>query len=45
MENVGLLFGHLEYFMAIWYILCQLGMFPFLVCCIKGKSGNPALYT
>jgi hypothetical protein len=25
MKKVGILYGHLEYYTAIWYILCQLG--------------------
>jgi hypothetical protein len=25
MENVGILYGHTEYFTAIWYIFWQLG--------------------
>jgi hypothetical protein len=29
MEDVGIFYGHLAYFVAIWYI------FPVLVCCTK----------
>jgi hypothetical protein len=43
MEDVGILYGHLVYFTAIWYILCTFGLFyshlvyffPVLVCCTK----------
>jgi hypothetical protein len=37
MEDVGIFYGHLVYFVALWYI------FPFgYLCCTKKKSGNPA---
>jgi hypothetical protein len=44
MEDVGILNGHLVYFMAIWSILWPFGLFcgyllrvlfPILVCCTK----------
>jgi hypothetical protein len=41
---VGLFYGHLEYFVAIWYILWLFGMFsPFWydVHMYPEKSGNP----
>jgi hypothetical protein len=50
MENVGIISVHLEYFPAIWdtyfkaYRWCcgNLSYFsPFLVHCVKEKSGNP----
>jgi hypothetical protein len=49
MENVGIFFGHLEYFTAIWYILWQFGIYgyhwyifsSFGVLC-QEKSCNPA---
>jgi hypothetical protein len=32
----GIFYGHLAYFMAIWYILWNFGVFfPVLVCCVK----------
>jgi hypothetical protein len=47
MVNVGVLYGHLEYFAAIWYILWPFGnvvviwyIFPrFGIFCLE-KSGN-----
>jgi hypothetical protein len=52
MENVGIFYGHLEYFTDIWYILWQFGklvaiwiIFPcFGIMCLE-KSGNPAYIT
>jgi hypothetical protein len=42
MEDVGIFYGHLVYFIAIWYILWQIGTFfrhlvyfSVLVCCTK----------
>jgi hypothetical protein len=43
MEDVGIFYGHLVNFTAIWYIVWPLGIFvgyllyisPFLVCCSK----------
>jgi hypothetical protein len=36
MEDVGILYGPLAYFTAIWYILWLFGIrFPVLVCCKK----------
>jgi hypothetical protein len=42
MEDVGIFYGNLVYFTAIWYILCPFGIsygylvfFPVLVCCTK----------
>jgi hypothetical protein len=45
MENIGIFYGHLEYFTAIWYILWPFGnvvviwylyiYFPILVNCVK----------
>jgi Na+/H+-dicarboxylate symporter len=36
MEDVGIFYGHLVYFVAIWCILWLFGMFsPVLVCCTK----------
>jgi hypothetical protein len=41
MENVGIVYGHLAYFTAIWYILCTFGIF-FPICMLnQEKSGNP----
>jgi hypothetical protein len=38
-ENVGIIYGHLVYFTAIWYILWPFGnllvIFPALVYCVK----------
>jgi hypothetical protein len=43
MENVGIFYGHLEYFLVIWYILWPFGnlhsgnlvyFFPALVYCV-----------
>jgi hypothetical protein len=49
MEGVGTLYGHLVYFVAIWYnlwpfvIVCgHLVNFPVLVFLDQEKSGNPA---
>jgi hypothetical protein len=40
MEDLGMFYGHLVYFITIWYILCQFGIFmviwysfPVLVSC------------
>jgi hypothetical protein len=51
MENVGIFYDHLEYYMAIWYnlwpfvIVCDhllyFSIFPVLVCLDPEKSGNP----
>jgi uncharacterized membrane protein YuzA (DUF378 family) len=48
MEKVGILFGHLEYITAIWYILWPLGnlvtiwyIFPRFGILRGEKSGNP----
>jgi hypothetical protein len=48
MENVGIFYGQLVYFSAIYYNLWQFGIvcgnlvyFPNLVCLDQGKSGNP----
>jgi hypothetical protein len=42
MENIGILYIHLEYFTAIWYILRPFGIFfNVLVYFTKKKSGNP----
>jgi hypothetical protein len=48
MVNVGIFYGHLEYFMAIWYNLWPVGIvcghllfFPNLECLGKENSGNP----
>jgi hypothetical protein len=38
MEDDGIFYGRLVYFMVIWYILRPFGIgtfFPFLVCCTK----------
>jgi hypothetical protein len=36
MEDIGIFYGHLVYFVAIWYILCLFGInFPVLVFCTK----------
>jgi hypothetical protein len=51
MENVGLFYAHLEYAMAIWYILWSFGNFVvsgyifhhFGILC-QEKSGNPVTY-
>jgi hypothetical protein len=47
MEDVGILYGHLVYLIAIWHILRFFGIFkviwyilPVLVSCRK-KTGNP----
>jgi hypothetical protein len=37
MDDVGLFYGHLVYFMVIWYIFPHLGILH------QGKSGNPGL--
>jgi hypothetical protein len=49
MENVGVVYGHLECFTAIWYILWRFGkvsshlvdFVPGLACFSKKKSGIP----
>jgi hypothetical protein len=48
MEDVGVFYGHVVYFMCIWYILVSFGIFmviwyifPVLVCLDQEKSGNP----
>jgi hypothetical protein len=48
MENAGIFRRHLEYFTAIWYILCPFGnvvviwyMFPRFGILCQEKSGNP----
>jgi hypothetical protein len=50
MENVGIFYGHLEYFTAIRYNLLPFGIicghlvnFSNLVCLDQEKSGNPDL--
>jgi hypothetical protein len=50
MENVGIFYGHMEYFMAICYILWPVGnaviIWYFFHCfgiLRQGKSGNPGL--
>jgi hypothetical protein len=50
MENVVILYDHLEYFTTIWYNLRPFGIvcvhlvyFFVLVCLDHEKSGNPAL--
>jgi hypothetical protein len=35
MENVGIFYAHLEYIMAIWYILWQFGKSPLWVYYVK----------
>jgi hypothetical protein len=35
MVDVGIFYGHLAYFVAIWYIFGNLYVFPVLVCCTK----------
>jgi hypothetical protein len=50
MENVVILYYHLEYFSVIWYNLWPFGMvcghfFPVLACLDKEKSGNPGIRT
>jgi hypothetical protein len=45
MENAGIFYGHLEYFMVIWYILLPFGnvvwyIFPRFGTLCQGKSGN-----
>jgi hypothetical protein len=49
MENVGIFYGHLVYFMVIWYILRPFGTFHghlvYFSCfgmLHQEKSGNPA---
>jgi hypothetical protein len=49
MENVGIFYGHLEYSIAIWYILRPFGhlvalwyIFPLFGILCQEKSGNPA---
>jgi hypothetical protein len=48
MENVGIIYDHLEYFTDIWYILMPFGIifdiwyiFHLLVCLDQEKSGCP----
>jgi hypothetical protein len=48
MENVGTLYGHLEYFTAIWSILLPIGnivviwyVFPRFGILCQENSGNP----
>jgi hypothetical protein len=45
MEEVGIFYGHLVYFMVIWYILwtfyCHLVHFPPFWHVVPKKSGNP----
>jgi hypothetical protein len=49
MEKVGVVYGHLEYITAIWYILCSFGtlvaiwyIFHRFGTLWWDKSGNPA---
>jgi hypothetical protein len=49
MEHIGMFYGHLVYFTAIWYILWPFSLlfvviwyiFPRLVMLYQEKSGNP----
>jgi hypothetical protein len=48
MENAGTVYGHLEYFTVIWYILWPFGnfvvilyIFPRFGILCQEKSGNP----
>jgi hypothetical protein len=48
MEDVGTFYGHLVYFMAIWYVIRTLGIFcgnlvyfPRFGTLYQEKSGNP----
>jgi hypothetical protein len=50
MENVGIFYGHSEYFSVIGYILWPFGnvvviwyIFPRFGIFLQGKSGNPAV--
>jgi hypothetical protein len=50
MENIGIFYGHLKYFTAIWYILWPLGnvvviwnIFPRFGISCQEKSGKPAI--
>jgi hypothetical protein len=46
MENVGTFYGHLLYFVTIWYISWSFAIFsPVLVCYYQEKSGNPDFAT
>jgi hypothetical protein len=43
MEDAGIRYGHLVYFVAIWSILCLFGIFFYRFGMLHGeKSGNPA---
>jgi hypothetical protein len=43
MEDVGIYYGQLVYFTAIWYILWPFGIFfPVLVCCPKKNMASLA---
>jgi hypothetical protein len=42
LENVDIFYGHLEYFMTIWHIVCSFGtFFPGFGVMHQEKSGNP----
>jgi hypothetical protein len=41
MEDVGIFYGRLVYFMAIWYILWPFGIFKIFGMLFQLKSGNP----
>jgi hypothetical protein len=42
MEDVGIFYGHLVYFKAIWYFLWSFGTFSRSVMLHQENSGNPA---
>jgi hypothetical protein len=43
--TLGIFYDHFEYFMTIWYILSQFGIFfPRFGMLYQEKCGNPALY-
>jgi hypothetical protein len=49
LEDIGILYGHMVYFAAIWYILWPFGtfcghlVFFIVVWCIFYRFGNPGL--
>jgi hypothetical protein len=44
LENFDVFYGHLEYIMTIWYILCSLGIFSGFGIMNQVKSGNPGSF-
>jgi hypothetical protein len=45
LENVDMFYGHLKYFMTIWYNLCSLVHFFGFGIVHQEKSGNPGVFS